>query len=163
MITVCHLRDIHDLEILAGDYADYYRGSVIHEQWTKESATKLFEYFYNINKELVFVAYDDANQNSKPVGIITSILKPWHDGNHLVDGELFVASKYRNGIVAKMSVKALLKYAVATYNATVIEGATYEDEKRFPYNLYKKLGFETLNNQLKFVSGDINAVLNKLK
>ena len=158
MITVSHLKKENDLEIIAELYADFYANSVLGEKWTKESALKLFKYFYGINKELIFVAY----RNNEPVGIITSILKPWYDGNHLVDGELFVAPKYRNGIITKMLVTALLGYAVVKCNATVIEGATYEDEKGFPYSLYKRLGFETLNNQLKFVSGDIKAVLKKI-
>lgn len=157
MIKISNKIKERDIYIIAGFYADYYANSVLGEKWTKTKAIELFKYFYNQNNELFFIAYDDDT----PVGVIMSVLKPWWDGNHLEDGELFVIQKYRNGFVAKMLVKALLTCAVEKYNATILEAHTYEDEKGFPYSLYKRLGFETVND-LKIVSGKIKEIIKKL-
>ena len=108
MITVNHLKKDEDINTIAEFYADYYSNSVLQEKWTKESAVKLFRYFYNQNKDLFFIAYD----GDKPVGIITSVLKPWWDGNHLEDGEVFVIGEYRKKGIAKLLFKALFECAV---------------------------------------------------
>lgn len=157
MITISNLRKEQDIDTIAGSYADYYSNSVLQEKWTKESATKLFEYFYGQNKDLFFVAYDDE----RPIGVITSILKPWWDGNHLEDGEVFVIPEYRRKGVAKMLFKALFKCAVDKYNATTLEAHTYEDENGFPYAWYKRLGFETIDDW-KIISGDIKEIMKKI-
>ena len=111
MITISNLKKKQDIDTIAGSYADYYSNSVLQEKWTKESAARLFWYFYNQNKELFFVAYDD----DKPVGIIMSVLKPWWDGNHLEDGEVFVLPEYRQKGIAKSLFKALFECAVTKY------------------------------------------------
>ncbi|MBP5485881.1 MAG: GNAT family N-acetyltransferase [Alphaproteobacteria bacterium] len=157
MISISNLRKKQDIGTIAGSYADYYSNSVLQEKWTKESATELFEYFYRQNKELFFVAYD----NERPIGIITSVLKPWWDGNHLEDGEIFVIPEYRQKGVAKMLLKALFKCAVDKYNATILEAHTYEDENGFPYCWYKSLGFETIDDW-KIISGDIKEIMKKI-
>lgn len=92
-INICHLKTIGDLEKIAGKYADYYNNSVLGENWTKESALKMFQYFYNQASDLCFVAYDQ----DEPIGIVMSALKPWWDGMHLEDGEIFVCREYRHG------------------------------------------------------------------
>lgn len=157
MITVSNLKKDQDIDTIAEFYADYYSNSVLQEKWTKESAAKLFRYFYNQNKELFFIAYD----NDKPVGIITSVLKPWWDGNHLEDGEIFVIPEYRQKGVAKLLLKALFECAVDKYKATTLEAHTYEDENGFPYCWYKRLGFETINDW-KIISGNIKEIMKKI-
>lgn len=157
MITVSNLKKEQDIDTIAEFYADYYSNSVLQEKWTKESAAKLFRYFYNQNKELFFIAYD----NDKPIGIITSVLKPWWDGNHLEDGEIFVIPEYRQKGVAKLLLKALFECAVDKYKATTLEAHTYEDENGFPYCWYKRLGFETINDW-KIISGNIKEIMKKI-
>lgn len=157
MITVSNLKKEQDIDTIAEFYADYYSNSVLQEKWTKESAAKLFRYFYNQNKELFFIAYD----NDKPVGIITSVLKPWWDGNHLEDGEIFVIPEYRQKGVAKLLLKALFECAADKYKATTLEAHTYEDENGFPYCWYKRLGFETINDW-KIISGNIKEIMKKI-
>jgi GNAT superfamily N-acetyltransferase len=157
MITVSNLKKEQDIDTIAEFYADYYSNSVLQEKWTKESAAKLFRYFYNQNKELFFIAYD----NDKPVGIITSVLKPWWDGNHLEDGEIFVVPEYRQKGVAKLLLKALFECAVDKYKATTLEAHTYEDENGFPYCWYKRLGFETIDDW-KIISGNIKEIMKKI-
>ena len=157
MITVSNLKKQEDMAIIAEYYADYYANSVLGEKWTKEKAIQLFRYFYNQNKDLFFVAYDD----DKPVGVIMSVLKPWWDGNHLEDGEIFVLPSYQRKGIAKSLFKALFKHAIDKYNATTLEAHTYEDENGFPYNWYKRLGFETIDDW-KIISGNIKEIIKKM-
>ncbi|MBO7504680.1 GNAT family N-acetyltransferase [bacterium] len=48
-------------------------------------------YWYDRQPDLFFVAEVDG----RVVGGIVSGIKPWFDGNRLVDGELFVDKKYQ--------------------------------------------------------------------
>ena len=157
MITIDNLKNEKDMAVIASYYADYYANSVLDERWTKEKAIELFQYFYNQNKDLFFVAYDD----DKPVGVIMSVLKPWWDGNHLEDGEVFVLPSYQRKGIAKSLFKALFKHAIEKYNATTLEAHTYEDENGFPYNWYKRIGFETIDNW-KIISGNIKEIIKKM-
>ncbi|MBQ6109892.1 MAG: GNAT family N-acetyltransferase [Alphaproteobacteria bacterium] len=157
MISISNLKKKEDLTIIAGHYANYYNNSVLNEKWTKEKVVELFRYFYNQYPDLFFVAYDD----DKPVGVIMSALKPWWDGNHLEDGEVFVLPSYRRMGIAKLLFKALFKYAVEKFNATTLLGHTYEDENGFPYSWYKRLGFETINDW-KIISCDIKEIMKKI-
>ena len=102
MITISNLKKETDLDIIAEEYANYYANSVLGEKWTKEKAIELFKYFYHQNKDLFFVAYD----KDQPVGVVTSVLKPWWDGNHLEDGEIFVVKKYQRQGIASQLMKA---------------------------------------------------------
>lgn len=156
-INISYLNNKEDLEILAEQYASFYNNSVLKENWTKESAIKLFEYFYNQASDLFFVAYD----NKKPVGVIMSVLKPWWDGMHLEDGEVFVSKEYQKMGIAKKLFKKLFEYAIEKYDATTFEAHTYEDETGFPYCWYNRLGFETIDDW-KIISGDIKNIVNKL-
>ncbi len=156
-ITVQHLKDKKDLQILAEQYADYYSKSILEEKWTKTTVVQLFEYFYNQNPDLMFVAYD----NNKPIGIIMTVLKPWWDGMHLEDGEVFVSQDYQKMGIAKMLFKTLFQYAIDKYDVTTLEAHTYEDENGFPYSWYKRLGFETIDD-LKIISGNIKNIVKKL-
>ncbi len=156
-IIITNLKNEKDLEVLAELYANYYNNSVLEEKWTKETTTKLFMYFYNQAPDLMFVAYD----NDKPIGIIMSVLKPWWDGMHLEDGEVFVSKDYQMGGIAKRLFKTLFQYAIDKYDATTLEAHTYEDEKGFPYSWYKRLGFETIDDW-KIISGNIKEIIKKL-
>lgn len=157
MIEISNLKDKKDLEIIAEEYANYYNSSVLQEKWTKETVIELFQYFYNQSPDLLFIAYD----NNNPIGVIMSCLKPWWDGMHLEDGEVFVCKEYRHGGVAKKLFKKLFDYAIEKYDATTFEAHTYEDENGFPYCWYKRLGFETVDDW-KIISGDIKEIVNKL-
>lgn len=157
MINISNLKNDKDLEIMAEAYSNYYANSVLEEKWTTPSALKMFKYFYDKNPDLLFVAYD----NEKPVGMIMSLLKPWWDGMHLEDGELFVCEEYKKQGIAKQLIKTLFTYAIEKYDATVLEAHTYEDENGFPYCWYKRLGFETVDDW-KIISGNIKEIVHKL-
>lgn len=156
-IVINNLRDEKDLEIMAEEYANYYNNSVLGENWTKEAAAELFKYFYKQAPDLLFIAYDNEN----PIGIIMHCLKPWWDGMHLEDSEIFVKKEYQHGGVAKALFKKSFEYAIEKYNATTLEAHTYEDENGFPYCWYQRLGFETIDDW-KIISGDIRKIVTKL-
>ena len=156
-INISNLRKQEDLELIATEYAAYYRHSILEEKWTKETAINLFKYFYSQASDLFFVAYD----KDKPVGVIMTCLKPWWDGMHLEDAEVFVCKEYQHRGIAKKLFKKLFEYAIEKYNATTLEAHTYEDENGFPYCWYKRLGYETIDNW-KIISGDIKKIVNKL-
>ena len=157
MIEISNVKQLKDLEIIAVEYSDYYNNSVLEEKWTKKSAIKLFKYFYNQAPDLFFIAYDNEN----PVGVIMTCLKPWWDGMHLEDGEVFVCKEYQQKGIAKMLFKKLFEYAIEKYDATTLEAHTYEDENGFPYCWYKRLEFETIDDW-KIISCDIKKIVNKL-
>ena len=92
---------------------------------------------------------------------MTSVLKPWWDGNHLEDGEIFVIKKYQHQGIASLLMKALCIYALDKYNATILEAHTYKDENGFPLNWYKRLGFRIMDD-LKIINGDIKEVIQRL-
>lgn len=157
MIEISNVKQLKDLEIIAVEYSDYYNNSVLEEKWTKKSAIKLFKYFYNQAPDLFFIAYDNEN----PVGVIMTCLKPWWDGMHLEDDEVFVCKEYQQKGIAKMLFKKLFEHAIEKYDATTLEAHTYEDENGFPYCWYKRLGFETIDDW-KIISCDIKKIVNKL-
>lgn len=157
MINVSSVKKKEDLEIIAEQYANYYNNSVLDENWTRETANQLFKYFYNQSKDLFFIAYDE----DKPVSVIMSILKPWWDGMHLEDGEVFVCKEYQHRGIAKMLLKALFQHAIEKYDVTILEAHAYEDENGFPYCWYKRLGFDTIDNW-KIISGNIRDIVKNL-
>lgn len=156
-IVIENLRKEEDLKTLAKEYANYFQNSVLDEAWTTETASAMFKYFYNHASDLFLVAYD----NEKPVGCIMTCLKPWWDGLHLEDGELFVIPEYRKNGIAKNLLKTLFDFAIEKYNAVTLEAHTYEDENGFPYCWYKKLGFDTIDDW-KIITGDIKEIVKKL-
>lgn len=103
MIEISNLKQEKDLEIIAEKYSNYYNNSVLEEKWSKESEIQLFKYFHNQAPDLFFIAYDKET----PVDVIMTCLKPWWDGMHLEDGEVFVYKEYQQKGIAKMLFKKL--------------------------------------------------------
>lgn len=80
-----------ELFLLADIYKTAYNSLNIGENWDNDSALKLIKHLYDEQKDLFFV----AKENGIPVGGIVALLKPWWDGNHLTDGEIFVHPKFQ--------------------------------------------------------------------
>ena len=146
------------LDTIADHYAAYYSNSVLGEEWTKEKAVELFNFFYQQNKGLFFIAYDE----DKPVGIATSVLKPWEGGYQLTDGEIFVIKEYQHKGIATQLMEALFVCARDKYKVTAVQELTYEDENGFPLNWYTRIGYKRMND-LKVIGGDINEIINHLQ
>ena len=109
MIRLVKLEDIISL---APIYKELYDAD-IGEFWSIESAGKLLKYWYDKQQDLFFVAEEDG----KAVGAIMSGVKPWFDGNRLVDTELFVAKDYQEKHIGRELYKKHL--SEAEYDNTV--------------------------------------------
>ena len=153
-----NLRDKKDLEILATEYSNLYNNSVLQEKWTPELAKKLFEYFYDLNSRLFCVAYCE----DRPIGAIMSVIKPWWDGMHLEDTEIFVAKNYQRKGIGTDLYKDHYKIAVEEFGVTIMEAHTYADENGYPLNWYKKLGFEVIEDW-KVINGNIKDILERME
>lgn len=132
MIRLVKLEDIKELAIT---YKELYDDADIGEFWSIESAEKLLNYWYEKQKDLFFVAEEDG----KPVGAVVSGIKPWFDGNRLIDTEIFVAKNYQEKHLGKELYKKHLSEAQRIYNAKVIEFHTYGNEMEFPQNWYNRI------------------------
>lgn len=155
MIRLVKLEDIRSL---APIYKDLYDDADIGEFWSIESAGKLLKYWYDKQQDLFFVAEEDG----KAVGAIMSGIKPWFDGNRLVDTELFVAKNYQERHLGRELYKKHLSEAQRIYKAKVIEFHTYGDENEFPQSWYKKIGFNK-DKELIIMNANIEKVLEHLE
>jgi len=147
-----------DIKVLAPIYKQLYDNADIGEYWTIESAEKLLNYWYEKQKDLFLV----AEENDEVVGAIMSGIKPWFDGNRLIDSEIFVSSKYQGKHIAKDLFISHLKKAKELYDAKVIEFHTYGYEEEFPQCWYNRIGFKK-DNELIIMNGNVDDVLDKLQ
>ena len=148
---------IEDIKSLATIYKDLYDNADIGEFWTIQSAKKLLNYWYDKQKDLFFVAEEDG----KAVGAVMSGVKPWFDGNRLIDTEIFVDKDYQERHLAKELYKRHLSEAQRIYRARVIEFHTYGDENEFPQSWYRKIGFKK-DKELIIMNANIEQVLGHL-
>ena len=155
MIRLAKKEDINNLAII---YKDLYDDVDIGEFWSVESAEKLLNYWFEKQPDLFFVSEEDG----KAIGAVMSGVKPWFDGNRLIDTEIFVSNKYQGRHIANDLYRVHLETAVSKYDAKVIEFHTYGDEAEFPQNWYNRIGFKK-DNELIIMSGDIKEILNNLK
>lgn len=147
-----------DIKELAPIYKELYDDADIGEFWSIESAEKLLNYWYEKQKDLFFVAEEDG----KAVGAVMSGIKPWFDGNRLIDTEIFVSKNYQEQHLGKELYKKHLSEAQRIYNAKVIEFHTYGDETEFPQNWYSRIGFKK-DTELIIMNANIKDVLDNLK
>lgn len=154
MIRLVKKEDINQLAII---YKELYDNVDIGENWSIETAINLLNYWYNRQSDLFFVAEEDG----KVVGGIVSGIKPWFDGNRLIDGEVFVSNKYQGKHIAKELFKTHLIEASNKYDAQVMEFHTYGDEKEFPQNWYTRIGCKK-DNELIIMNGNIKEIIEKL-
>lgn len=146
-----------DLNILARIYSEVYQVFDTGEKWTAESAKEMLKYWFDKQPDLAFLAEYD----NKIVGGFLSGIKPWWDGVHLFDGELFVHPDFWNKKIGKALLKRMLIEASEKYGAKTFDAFTYNGSE-FPLSWYKKIGFNIIEEWTMF-SGDIKEVLDNLK
>jgi GNAT superfamily N-acetyltransferase len=145
-----------DLPQLAKSYVAAYDALEVHEHWTHESAKRLLKYWMKKQPDLCFVAEIKGDL----AGAFVSGIKPWWDGNHLFDGELFVDKKYqKRGVGAKL-MKVLFAKATKKYFAITFEATTL-NKNEFPLTWYKRIGILPCK-ELTFISGNLKTVLDRL-
>ena len=146
-----------DLLIISELYVRAYKIYSQWEHWNSEAARQLFEHWLKRQPDMSFVAeYDD-----KVVGAFVGGIKPWWDGNHLVDWELVVDPEYQKKGIGKLLLKVALEKAVEKHNATLCEAVTFKKTK-FPLSWYKRIEFNEIK-EWTMIGGDIKEVLKKLK
>ena len=127
------------------------------KNWSEEKALEFITFKFNRYPDLSFAAI----MNNKIVGAIFTDMKPWHDGPHLSEGELFVAPEHQgNPFIAMPLTLALINTAKQKYNCSVIEGVTFKKGNQL--TIYEKIGYRE-DPTLTFITGDIDEILGKLK
>jgi len=142
-----------DLKILSEIYIIAYNSINIGENWTFKSAYKLIEFLYEDQPDLFFV----AEEKDKVVGGIVATVRPWWDGNHLIDGEIFVHPSYQKKGIGVKLIEHLFTAAKEKYN--VVSWDTYAHKVyKEPLAWYKSLGFEEIK-KWAMITGNVNKVL----
>ena len=149
--------DKEDLREIANIFARVYADFDVGEKWTNESAYKLMSYWFDRQSDLFFVAEID----NKLIGGFVSGIKPWWDGNHLVDGELFVDPKYQKKGIGRELSKVMYTNAIKKYNIVSVEGITFRN-KKFPLSWHKSIGFREIDEWV-LIGGKPKSLLNNLK
>lgn len=147
----------NDLDHLAQIYSEVYKVFDVGEHWTKESAHKLLKYWLTRQPDLAFLAEIDNNI----VGAFVAGIKPWWDGNHLVDGEIFVHPDFQSKGVGSELTKKMFRIAIEKYQVTTWDSFTFT-KYDFPLSWYKKLGFKEIDEWVIF-SGNIKKALARLE
>lgn len=145
-----------DLPLLATIYKRAYNLLNIGERWSDETAFKLMEWFFKEQRDLFFV----AKVGKKISGAVVGIIKPWWDGNHLTDGEIFIDPPFQRHGIGSRLIKELFQEAKKKYKVVSWDTFTHIVYEH-PLKWYKKMGFEEINNW-KMISGDINRVLTNI-
>ncbi len=146
-----------DIKELAPIYKELYDDADIGEYWSIESAEKLLRYWYDKQKDLFFV----AEENNQAIGAVVSGVKPWFDGNRLIDTEIFVSKEHQGKHIARELYKKHFEEAKRLYNCVSIEFHTYGDENEFPQNWYKRIGFKK-DDELIIMNASIEELLRNI-
>ncbi len=144
-----------DIPRVAEIYAVSFLRANVGEEWTPDKAEEFIRYWFHRQPDLFFVAVD----NEKVVGGFVAAIKPWWNGNHLVDGEIFVDPDYQSKGIVKSLLKEGIEKARDKYNAVEMEGIA-DGKNNFPMPWYKKLGLQ--ESRWKFISGEIEVILKNL-
>lgn len=145
-----------DVDDLAQVYADAYAAYDIGEPWTKEAAEKLLRYWLKRQPDLCFMAEIDGIH----AGGFVAAIEPGWEGNHLVDGDLFVAPQFQHQGVGKQLFQTMLTESVRKYKVVTFDIYTFK-RKDFPLGWYKKIGFKE-NEEWMLLSGNIAEIRKKL-
>ncbi len=146
-----------DLPILAELFVKTYDHFDVGEKWNVQSALDLLQYWFNRQNDLAFLSESEGVIS----GAFFASVKPWWDGMHLVDGEIFVdPDLQKKGIGSKLSV-VMFEQAIEKYAAKVWDTYTFRNSEH-PLSWYKKMGFKEIDEWV-MISGDIDEALKVLK
>ncbi len=145
-----------DLKELAKIYTSTYSNFDIGERWTEETSYKMLKYWFDRQPDLFFL----AKCEEKVVGAFTVGVKPWWDGNHLVDGEIFVNPDCQKKGVGKELLRFVSEYAKKKYNVVQFDSYTVRD--KYPLKWYKSIGFKEIKEWV-LISIKVEKLLENLK
>lgn len=127
------------------------------EKWTLKRAEALIKDYISKQPDMAIAAVVD----DKIVGGFLCLIKPWFDGNRLVETDLFVNPKIHQSGVGTILLKEALTRAKRNYKAVVLGGVTFTNLD-FPISWYKRLGIDQVK-ELMFVGGKVETILRNLK
>lgn len=141
---------------MAAIYVAAFKEVDASEQWSPEAAADLVLFFLRTQPDLAFV----AESQKQVIGCICGLAKPWWDGHHLVQSEIFIApTTQRKGVGAAL-LRHFLAEAKKRYNVTQMESITFKNLD-FPSSWYVKLGFQD-KNDWKVVIGEVDILTKRL-
>lgn len=128
------------------------------ERWQLAQARALLADWRHRQPDLFMSARADSGAL---VGGFVVGVRPWWDGNHLVDGELFVDPQFQQRGVARELILAVLQQAKKRY-APLLNWDTYTFRNEgFPLSWYRRLGFNEINEWV-MIRADVDAVIANL-
>lgn len=145
-----------DLRPLAAVYVRAFQDPEVMEKWTEDTAYMLLADWFRRQPDLAFVAVED----NEWLGAFISGIRPWWDGYHLVDGELFVDGAHQGKGVGSELIKRVINTAKEKYNPVLWETYTFRGTD-FPMTWYKRLGFREIE-EWTMIRADISTVLQVL-
>jgi GNAT superfamily N-acetyltransferase len=137
-------------------YAMAFNNANVDEHWTSITAAKYLGHRYTRQPELFFIAL----QGEQIVGGFVAEIKPWWDGNHLADGELFVNPNHQGQQLAKKLLTITITQAIEKYGICEVEFLAYGDNN-FPLEWYSRIGMKRTG--WLHMSGKPKVILEKLK
>lgn len=145
-----------DVPAVAAVYARAFNALELGEEWSQEAAEGLMGYWYKHQPDLFFAAFDESGN---VLGAIVFGIKPWWNGPHLTDGELFVDPDHQGRGVAKSLLRKEIQEAVRLHEIVEIE-AIADREHAFPIGWYDRIGIRQTG--LAHIAGDPQEVLRNL-
>ena len=147
-----------DLNSLAVIYKNLYDNAVLKEDWSVEKSYKLLHFFYTLQPDIFVV----AEEKTSVIGAVVSLVKPWFDGNRLIETEIFVSKNWQHQGIASRLFMEHFKRAMDLYDVQTIEAHSYQEENGFPLNWYKKQGY-AITEDLCIINGNIQKIYGYLK
>ncbi len=144
-----------ELPVVASVYTQSFNQAGIGEEWTQKKAEEFMGWWFKHQHDLFFVAV----YKEKLVGGVVAGIKPWWDGQHLVDLELFVHPDFQKQGIGKELVKIILREAIRKYEIVEFE-CLADKTHEFPLGWYKKTGME--ETSLTHISGKPKKILENL-
>ncbi len=146
----------YQLKELGSVYAECFNLADIGEHWSDKAATDFLTYLWKIQPDMFYI----ASSEGKIIAGIAGIIKPWCDGNHIHEIELFVHPEHQKRGVASELTKLLVQKALTTHSIVEFEGIADGKLHSFPLSWYKRLGINPTG--LIHISGKPNEMLKKL-
>lgn len=148
--------ELADLEPLSHVYAALYDILQVGEHWTPVSALRMLAYYFHNHPALAYCAECDGQL----VGAFVSAAKPWWDGVHLFDGEIFVAQVFQHLGIGRQLLKAVFTAAKDKHQAVRWDFFTITGTPS-PVAWYQKIGIDVPAGYA-MMSGDLETALAKL-
>jgi GNAT superfamily N-acetyltransferase len=146
-----------DIPTLAGLYAAAFSAANPAEPWTPAAAENLLRHQLASTPALCLTAEADG----RIIGGFFSGIRPWWNGNHLENGELFVDPAQQQSGAGRALLTEILTRARDQFQAVEWDFLTFR-QSGFPRAWYESLGF-TESDDVVHMNGSIAAALDRLK